>query len=223
MYAFTENFMLPLSHDEVVHGKGPLIARMPGDEWKRFANLRLMYSLMFAHPGTKLLFMGGEFAQTSEWNHDGSLSWHLLQYDYHKGVLNLIKDLNDLYKSNEALYHYQFSNKGFEWIDYSDRDNSVILFLRKSDNHEQDLIVVANFTPEVRSSYRIGVAQRGLWQEVFNSDNLKYGGSGQLNNSQQFTSPVKYHGKDYSLLITIPPLGITVFKLSKSSTEFELE
>jgi len=223
MYAFTENFMLPLSHDEVVHGKGPLIARMPGDEWRRFANLRLMYSLMFTHPGTKLLFMGAEFGQTSEWNHDHALSWHLLQFDFHKGILNLIKDLNSLYKSEAALYHYQFNQKGFEWIDYSDRDNSVIVFMRKCDDTQDALIVVANFTPEVRAQYRIGVTHRGIWEEVFNSDNSKYGGSGQLNNSKQFTSPVKYHGKDYSISLTIPPLSISVLKLNKSSTEFELE
>ncbi|HCW07363.1 MAG TPA: 1,4-alpha-glucan branching enzyme, partial [Cytophagales bacterium] len=191
MYAFTENFMLPLSHDEVVHGKGPLIARMPGDEWRRFANMRLMYAYMFTHPGTKLLFMGGEFGQTSEWNHDSSLSWHLLQHEYHKGVLNLIKDLNALYKSEPALYHFQFSPQGFEWVDYSDRDNSVIVYSRKSEDAEQDLIVICNFTPEVRPQYRVGVPKRGIYEEIFNSDNMKYGGSGQLNHNTQFTSPVK--------------------------------
>ncbi|MBI3482790.1 MAG: 1,4-alpha-glucan branching enzyme, partial [Bacteroidetes bacterium] len=223
MYAFTENFMLPLSHDEVVHGKGPLIGRMPGDEWRRFANLRLMYSLMFTHPGTKLLFMGAEFGQTSEWNHDHSLSWHLLQFDFHKGILNLIKDLNALYKSEGALYQYQFNHKGFEWVDYSDRDNSVIVFMRKCDDPQEALIVVANFTPEVRTQYRIGVTYRGIWEEVFNSDDLKFGGSGQLNNGKQFTSPVKYHRSDYSISLTVPPLSISILKLNKSSTEFELE
>jgi len=223
MYAFTENFMLPLSHDEVVHGKGPLIARMPGDEWRRFANLRLMYAMMFAHPGTKLLFMGAEFGQTSEWNHDSSLSWHLLDYNFHKGVLNLIKDLNALYRSEAALYQYQFNNKGFEWIDYSDRENSVIVFMRKCDDPEQALTVIANFTPEIRTQYRIGVPYRGIWQEIFNSDDVKYAGSGQLNNSQQFTSPVKYHGKDYSLSLTLAPLSMSVLKLNKALSEFELE
>jgi 1,4-alpha-glucan branching enzyme len=223
MYAFTENFMLPLSHDEVVHGKGSLIGRMPGDEWRRFANLRLMYGYMFAHPGTKLLFMGGEFGQTNEWNHDQSISWHLLEYELHKGVLQLITDLNAFYKSEPALYQYQFSDRGFEWVDYSDRENSVIVFLRKDEDSKDTLVVVCNFTPEVRTQYRIGVPVRGTWKEVFNSDNLKYGGSGQLNVSLLHTPPVKYHGKDYSLAVTLPPLGIAIFKLNEEQTEFELE
>jgi 1,4-alpha-glucan branching enzyme len=223
MYAFTENFMLPLSHDEVVHGKGSLIGRMPGDEWRKFANLRLMYTYMYAHPGTKLLFMGGEFGQTNEWNHDQSLSWHLLDYDFHKGVLQLIADLNALYKSEPALYQFSFSDRGFEWVDYSDRENSVIVFLRKGEDSKDALVVVCNFTPEVRTQYRIGVPVRGTWKEVFSSDNLKYGGSGQLNLGLVHTPPVKYHGKDYSLAITLPPLGISIFKLNEEQTEFELE
>jgi len=223
MYAFTENFMLPLSHDEVVHGKGSLIGRMPGDEWRRFANLRLMFGYMFAHPGTKLLFMGGEFGQTNEWNHDQSLSWHLLDYDFHKGVLQLIADLNAFYKIEPALYQFQFSDRGFEWVDYSDRENSVIVFLRKGEDSKDTLVVVCNFTPELRTQYRIGVPVRGTWKEVFNSDNLKYGGSGQLNLSLLHTPPVKYHGKDYSLAVTLPPLGISIFKLNEEQTEFELE
>jgi len=213
MYAFTENFMLPLSHDEVVHGKGSLMSRMPGDEWKRFANLRLMYSLMFTHPGTKLLFMGSEFAQTSEWKHDDSLDWHLLQYDLHKGVLSLIKDLNALYKSEQALYQHQFTEQGFEWIDYSDDQNSVIIFLRKSDDVKDTLLVVANFTPVVREDYRVGVPHQGEWQEIFNSDNLKYGGSGKLNFNSQSTSTKKYQGRDFSLSISLSPLSISVFKM----------
>lgn len=222
MYAFTENFMLPLSHDEVVHGKGSLMDRMPGDEWRRFANLRLMYSLMYAHPGTKLLFMGSEFGQTSEWNHDSSLEWHLLQFDLHKGMLGLIKNLNALYRKELALYQYQFSPKGFEWIDYADRDNSVIVFMRKCDDPDQSLIVVANFTPEVRSDYRMGVPQEGGWLEIFNSDNSKYGGSGQLNGTQ-VTSPIPYHGRDYSISFTLPPLSISIFKLDKAMAGFDLE
>jgi 1,4-alpha-glucan branching enzyme len=223
MYAFTENFMLPLSHDEVVHGKGSLIGRMPGDEWRRFANLRLMYTYMFAHPGTKLLFMGGEFGQTGEWNHDNSLSWYLLDYDMHKGVLRLISDLNSFYKSEPALYEFAFSDRGFEWIDYSDRENSVIVFMRKGEDSKDSLIVVCNFTPEVRTQYRIGVPVRGTWKEVFNSDDSKYGGSGQLNDGLQRTLPVKYHNKDYSLAVSLPPLGISIFKLHEEQTEFELE
>ncbi|MBS1488753.1 MAG: 1,4-alpha-glucan branching protein GlgB [Bacteroidetes bacterium] len=223
MYAFTENFMLPLSHDEVVHGKGSLLGRMPGDEWKRFANLRLMYAYMFAHPGTKLLFMGGEIGQSGEWNHDSSIDWHLLDHDLHRGVLRLIQDLNQFYKSEPALYHFPFSDRGFEWVDYSDRENSVIVFMRKSEDPAESLLVACNFTPEVRHQYRLGVPTRGSWKEVFNSDDLKYGGSGQLNTGLQFTSPVKYHNKDYSLCITLPPLAISVMKLHEEKNEFELE
>lgn len=223
MYAFTENFMLPLSHDEVVHGKGSLMGRMPGDEWKRFANLRLMYTYMFTHPGTKLLFMGGEFGQTSEWNHDSSLDWHLLNYDLHKGVLNLMRDLNAFYKAQPALYQFSFTERGFEWVDYSDSENSVMIFLRKGEMKEDTLIMVCNFTPEVRHQYRIGVPFRGTWKEVFNSDDLRYSGSGVLNVGLQYTAPVKYHGKDYSVALQLPPLGITVLKLNEELSEFELD
>lgn len=222
MYAFTENFMLPLSHDEVVHGKGPIIGRMTGDEWRRFANLRLLYTYMYTHPGTKLLFMGAEFAQTSEWKHDLSLDWHLLQYDLHKGIHTLFKDLNALYKAEPALYQFAFEARGFEWVDYSDRENSVMVYLRKAENKEDQLLVVCNFTPEVRQHYRIGVEIRGYWKEIFNSDNKRYGGSGLLNDGQLATSPVKYHGRDYSISLSLPPLGISVFKLEKEVGEFEL-
>jgi 1,4-alpha-glucan branching enzyme len=222
MYAFTENFMLPLSHDEVVHGKGPLMGRMSGDEWKRFANLRLLYSYMFTHPGTKLLFMGGEFAQTSEWKHDISLDWHLLQYDFHKGMLALIQDLNQLYKTEPALYRFAFEERGFEWVDYSDRENSVMVYMRKAEHKEDALLVICNFTPEVRHHYRIGVNTRGTWQEIFNSDNVRYGGSGLLNQTMLQTSPVRSHGRDYSISVSLPPLGVSVIKLEQELIEFEL-
>ncbi len=220
IYAFTENFMLPLSHDEVVHGKGSLIGRMPGDEWQRFANLRLMYGYMFTHPGTKLLFMGGEFGQTAEWKHDSSLDWHLLNYDLHRGVKETIKDLNALYKSELALYQYPFDDRGFEWVDYSDRENSVMIYMRKSDRKEDNLLVICNFTPAVREHYRIGVPTRGAWKEVFNSDDRKYGGSGVTLSGLLATSPVKYHGRDYSFTITLPPLGCLVLKLNEEDTQF---
>lgn len=223
MYAFTENFMLPLSHDEVVHGKGSLLGRMPGDEWQRFANLRLMFSYMFAHPGTKLLFMGNEIAQSSEWKHDNSLDWHLLQYGYHKGIQDLIKDLNHFYKSEPALYKYAFDHKGFQWVDYADRENSVTIFQRQSDRKEDTLLVICNFTPETRRNYHLGAPFRGQWKEVFNSDDTKYGGSGVLNQGVIDTSPVKYHGRDHSIAITLPPLAVTVLKLEKEITEFALE
>lgn len=223
MYAFTENFMLPLSHDEVVHGKGSLLGRMPGDEWQRFANLRLLFAYMYTHPGTKLVFMGGEIAQSGEWNHDKSLDWHLLEHAPHAGMKTFMQELNVHYKSEPALYHYAFDQRGFQWIDYSDSENSVMAFQRKSDKKEDLLIVVCNFTPETRQHYRIGVPFRGKWREVFNTDNLKYGGSGALNMGDLPASPIKYHHQDYSVSINLPPLGMTVLKLYKEDNEFELE
>ncbi len=222
MYAFTENFMLPLSHDEVVHGKGSLLGRMPGDEWNRFANLRVLFSYMFTHPGTKLVFMGGEFGQSAEWNHDRSLDWHLLDFNYHQGVHKVMKDLNQLYRTEPALYEFGFEAKGFEWLDYSDRDNSVMLYLRKGWRNEDTLIVACNFTPTSRHDYRIGAPIKGTWKEVFNSDNLRYGGSGVLNQGLLTTKPVKYHGKDYSFTLTLPPLAIIVLKLNEEEAGFHL-
>ncbi len=223
MYAFTENFMLPLSHDEVVHGKGSLLARMPGDEWRRFANLRLLFAYMFSHPGTKLLFMGGEIGQSQEWHHEQSLHWHLLQYPFHQGIQKLISDLNWLYRHEPALHKYQFEARGFEWIDYSDRQNSVIIYKRKADAPSEIIQVVCNFTPEVRHNYRMGVPVRGAWKEVFNSDNILYGGSGVMNNGLLNSQPIKYHGCDYSLSLTLPPLAAVWLKLEKEDSGFELE
>lgn len=223
IYAFTENFMLPLSHDEVVHGKGSLFGRMPGDEWKKFANLRLLFSYMFMHPGSKLVFMGGEIAQSAEWNHDRSLDWHLLDYELHKGVQQIVKDLNHVYKTEPALHKYSFEQRGFEWIDYNDREHSVLAFQRQSDRKEDLMIVVCNFTPEVRYHYRIGVPYRGQWKEFFNSDETKYGGSGVKNHGLLMTSPVKFHQRDYSISLTLPPLGITVLKLEREVNEFDLK
>ncbi len=222
MYAFTENFMLPLSHDEVVHGKGPIIGRMAGDEWRKFANLRLLYSYMYTHPGTKLLFMGNEFGQTSEWKHDLSLDWHLLEYDFHKGILNLFKDLNKLYKTEPALYHFGFEERGFEWIDYSDRENSVMIYARKAERKEDQLIVICNFTPEVRHHYRFGVSVRGIWKEIFNSDAKHYGGSGLLNQGNLSTTPVKYQGREYSISLSLPPLAVSIVKLEREINQFEI-
>ena len=213
-YAFTENFMLPLSHDEVVHGKRSIVGRMPGDEWQKFTNLRLLYGYMFTHPGTKLLFMGDEFGQSREWNFESSLDWHLNQYPYHEGVKDMVADLNKLYKTQPALYEKQFSPDGFEWINYSDHENAVISFIRKGNNSKEDVIVVCNFTQIVRSNYRIGMSRMGNLTEIFNSDDKKYGGSG-VNNPHHLTiesSP--YDGKDYSIELTLPPLGIIVLKFS---------
>jgi 1,4-alpha-glucan branching enzyme len=222
MYAFTENFMLPLSHDEVVHGKGSLLGRMSGDEWNKFANLRTMFSYMFTHPGSKLLFMGGEFAQSSEWNHDKSLDWHLLEYNLHHGIYKIVKDLNSLYRHEPALYEFSFDTKGFEWLDYGDRDNSVMLYIRKGWKKEDTLVIVCNFTPSVHHDYRVGVPVKGTWKEIFSSDNIKYGGSGVLNQGLLVTKPVKYHGKDYSFTLTLPPLGVVVIKLNEEEAGFEL-
>ncbi len=213
-YAFTENFMLPLSHDEVVHGKGPLIGRMPGDEWQKFANLRLLYGWMYTHPGTKLLFMGGEIGQTSEWKHDNSLEWHLLDHAPHQGVKKMISDINELYKSEPALYELGFSGDGFEWIELNDSQNSVLSYLRKGKKEKDTLVIVANFTPVVRENYRIGINVPGSYKEVFNSDKKEYWGSDNLNKKILKTQKEPYHGRENSLVLNLPPLGITVLKKS---------
>ena len=211
-YAFTENFMLPLSHDEVVHGKGPLIDRMPGDEWQRFANLRLLYGYMFTHPGTKLLFMGGEFGQTSEWNHDGSLDWHLLEFEPHKGVQQLVRERIKMYRKEQAFSDLAFDASGFEWIDYADHSNSVIAYLRKGHPGTAPLLVVCNFTPVVRENYRLGVPGNSKWQLVLNTDHKNYWGSGALKKRTFQPKAETSHGREYSLELTLPPLAMIVLK-----------
>ncbi|WP_034042457.1 1,4-alpha-glucan branching protein GlgB [Wocania ichthyoenteri] len=211
-YAFTENFMLPLSHDEVVYGKKSILGRMPGDEWQRFANLRLLYGYMFTHPGTKLLFMGGEFGQQSEWDFQGSLDWNLLEYDSHKNFQNFYKTLNKLYKTTPALFEKGFSNEGFEWISYDDHENCVLSFIRKGENSENDIVVVCNLTPAVKEKYRIGVTKKGKLAEIFNSDSKEFGGSGILNKKEITVKKQSWNGKDYSAEITLSPLAITMFK-----------
>ncbi len=210
-YAFTENFMLPFSHDEVVYGKQSMLYKMPGDEWQRFANLRLLYGYMFTHPGTNLLFMGGEFGQSSEWNFQYSLDWHLLEYDFHSGVQSLIRDLNKLYKTHPALFEKQFSSEGFQWIDYGDAENSVLTFIRKGHDAKNDLIVACNFTPVPRENYRIGVPRIKQLKEIFNTDAKEYAGTGMHNTVCKPTKKT-WHGQKYSVEITIPPLGMVVFK-----------
>ncbi|MEO1032734.1 MAG: 1,4-alpha-glucan branching protein GlgB [Bacteroidota bacterium] len=214
-YAFTENFMLPLSHDEVVYGKRSILGRMPGDEWQRFANLRLLYSYMFTHPGTNLLFQGAEFGQSEEWNFQESLDWHLLQYDPHKGVRSLIKDLNALYRKEPALYEKQFSGEGFEWIDYNDDENSVLVYIRKGNDSKDDLVIACNMTPVPRENYKMGVPRKGKLKEVFNSDLKKYYGSGQYKNKIQATKAEPWQFRDDSIEIAIPPLGMVAFKYTK--------
>jgi len=211
MYAFTENFALSFSHDEVVHGKGSMINKMPGNEWQKFANLRLLFGYMFTHPGTKLNFMGAELGQAREWNHDSSLDWHLLDYKLHKGINSLVKDLNHFYRAEPALYELQFQEGGFEWIDGSDRSNSVITYIRK-DKAGKQLLVICNFTPVVRSCYRIGVPEEGVYEEVFNSDKQEYGGSDVRNEGELPAEYFHYQWKDYSLQLTLPPLGMVVLR-----------
>jgi 1,4-alpha-glucan branching enzyme len=214
-YAFTENFMLPLSHDEVVYGKHSILGRMPGDEWQRFANLRLLYAYMFTHPGTNLLFQGAEFGQSEEWNFQQSLDWHLLQYAPHKGVQALIKDLNSLYRKEPALHQKQFTGDGFEWIDYNDSENSVLLYIRKGNEKEDDLIIACNMTPVPRENYKIGVPRKGKLKEIFNSDLKKYFGTGKYKNKIHTVQSEAWQYRDFSTEVNIPPLGMAVFKYSK--------
>ena len=214
-YAFTENFMLPLSHDEVVYGKSSMLRKMPGDEWQQFANLRLLYGYMFTHPGTKLLFQGAEFGQTEEWNFEKSLDWHLLQYNVHKGLQNFVKDLNTFYKKQPALYQKQFLNDGFEWIDYNDAENSVLVYIRKGNKATDDIIVACNMTPIPRENYRIGLPKAGKLKEVFNSDLKKYNGTGTFKNKAFETEKSEWQFRKYSAEINVPPLGIVAFKYSK--------
>jgi 1,4-alpha-glucan branching enzyme len=211
-YAFTENFMLPLSHDEVVYGKQAIVSKMPGDEWQRFANLRLLYSFMFTHPGTKLLFQGSEFGQTSEWNFAGSLDWHLLEYDVHKGAQNLVKDLNKLYKKEPALYEKQFSYEGFEWIDHGDHENSVLSYIRKGKDEKDNIIVVLNLTPVPREKYRIGAPKSGKLKVIFNSDAKKYNGTDNYKNTTVKLTKKKWNNRVNSFALDLPPLGMIALK-----------
>jgi 1,4-alpha-glucan branching enzyme len=211
-YAFTENFLLPLSHDEVVYGKGSLLRKMPGDDWQRFANLRALYGYMYTHPGKKLMFMGGEFAQWDEWNHDKGLDWHLLDSPLHAGMRRWLTDLNRLYRSEPSLWEEDFSARGFAWIDCNDAEESVISYLRKSSSSDRYVIVVINFTPVPRANYQVGVPTGGYWQEALNSDATEYGGSGQGNLGGLDAAPVAAHGRYHSLSLTLPPLGVVVLR-----------
>ncbi len=213
LYAFTENYVLPLSHDEVVHGKGSLVNKMPGDDWQRLANLRLLLTYEFLHPGKKLLFMGGEFAQWDEWSHDHSIQWHLTQWERHNGVQRLVADLNTIYRNIPSLYEYDFDPKGFEWIDCNDWENSILTFIRKGSNPNDIVLVGCNFTPVPRQAYRVGVPIPGYWEEILNSDAIEYGGSGSGNAGGTTSEAISWHGKKNSILITLPPLAAVVFKL----------
>ncbi len=211
-YAFTENFFLSLSHDEVVYGKGSLLRKMPGDDWQKFANLRALFGYMFGHPGKKLLFMGGEFAQWDEWYHEASLDWHLLEYPPHQGVKKWVQDLNHLYRNEPAIHELDFSLEGFEWIEFRDSESSIISFIRKGRSNNDIVLVVCNLIPVPRYNYRLGVPRGGFWREVLNSDAAIYGGSGHGNVGGVEAVPIPIHRRYNSISLTLPPLGVLFFK-----------
>jgi 1,4-alpha-glucan branching enzyme len=212
LYGFTENFVLPLSHDEVVHGKGSLLNKMPGDEWQKFANLRLLFAYMYAQPGKKLLFMGGEFGQGNEWSHDRSLDWWLLQYPVHQGTQRWVRDLNHLYRHEKALHELDSDPAGFEWVDCNDAPRSIISLLRKGKGPKDRLLIACNFTPVPREKYRVGVPSGGWWREVLNSDGGEYAGSGMGNGGGVTAQPIEQHGRPFSLELTLPPLAAVFFR-----------
>ncbi len=217
VYAFNENFVLPLSHDEVVYGKRSLAGKMPGDDWQKIANLRLLFGYMYAQPGKKLLFMGDEFAQWAEWNHDRSLDWDLLDLPPHSSIRLLVGDLNHLYRSEAALHRQEFSAACFEWIDVHDAEKNVLSFLRKGTLNRERIAVICNFSPVPRANYRVGVPEKGFWQELLNTDAKQYGGSGRGNFGGVETVPVPAHGRSYSLTVDLPPLATVYFRLDQES------
>jgi 1,4-alpha-glucan branching enzyme len=212
IYAFTENFILVLSHDEVVHGKRALLDKMPGDLWQRFANLRAALGYMYGHPGKKLLFMGGEFGQWWEWNHAESIHWHLLEHEPHRQLQKFVKELNQLYRNEPALYEVDYSWEGFQWIDFQDQDASLISFFRRGKNPDDVVVFACNFTPIPRTNYRIGLPLAGFYQEILNSDSENYGGSNMGNMGGVTAEEVPSHNQPYSAKITFPPLAVVVFK-----------
>ena len=212
LYAFTENFVLPISHDEVVHGKGSLLSKMPGDEWQRFANVRAFLAYMYGHPGKKLLFMGSELGQYEEWDHAGSVRWGLLEFDYHRKLQALVRELNRLYREQPALYEVDFHHAGFEWVDFRDVDSSVIAFLRKADDPDDFLLFCCNFTPVPRPGYRFGVPAEGFYEELLNTNAEVFGGSNMGNLGGAHSDPVGRHGRQHSISNTLPPLAVVVFR-----------
>ncbi|MEJ2723103.1 MAG: 1,4-alpha-glucan branching enzyme, partial [Deltaproteobacteria bacterium] len=212
LYAFQENFVLPLSHDEVVFGKGSLLRKMPGDDWQKFANLRLLLGYMYAQPGKKLLFMGGEIGQWDEWYHERGLDWHLLEYPFHSGVKRWVEDLNHLYRNERALHELDFEPAGFQWIDCNDSEQSTLSLMRKGRSGGDKIIVACNFTPVPRRNFRVGAPGAGFWKELLNSDAPLYGGSGQGNVGGIEASPIPFHGQPYSLNLVLPPLGLLFLK-----------
>jgi len=212
LYAFTENFILPFSHDEVVHGKGSMCSKMPGDEWQQFANLRALYGFMWTHPGKKLLFMGQEFGQRAEWNHDQSLEWWVTKFPLHAGVQTLLRDLNRIYRAEPALHQVDFSHRGFEWIDANDREQSAIAFLRRAADPSDHLVIAVNFTPVPRRLYRIGVPEFTSYRELINTDSAVYGGSDAGNLGRVHAQAIPFHGRPASLSLTLPPLAALILK-----------
>jgi 1,4-alpha-glucan branching enzyme len=212
IYAFHENFVLPLSHDEVVHGKGALLDQMPGDLWQKFANLRLLYAYMWCHPGKKLLFMGGEFGQWHEWNFDESLQWHLLEWESHRGVSKAVADLNHLVRRERSLHELDFDGRGFEWIDCHNWQDSVLAFVRRANDPADFVVACLNFTPVPRHGYRLGVPQGGAYDEVFNSDSAFYGGGNVGNASPLHAAAQPHHDRSHSVTLTLPPLGAVILK-----------
>jgi 1,4-alpha-glucan branching enzyme len=212
LYSFSENFILPISHDEVVHGKGSLLSKMPGDYWQKFANLRAYYGFMWTHPGKKLLFMGCEFAQRNEWSHDQSLDWHLLESDYHKGVQDLIKDLNYTYRHIPALYEMDCDSEGFEWLDSQNSKQSILVYIRKGKKGTAPALVIVNFTPNTYENYCVGAPLSGYYRECLNTDNVKYGGSN-INNGDGVTSQnIPFAGQSYQLSLSVPPLAAIILE-----------
>jgi 1,4-alpha-glucan branching enzyme len=211
LYAFHENFVLPLSHDEVVYGKGSLLEKMPGDDWQKFANLRALFGYMYAQPAKKLLFMGGEFGQRCEWVHDGSLDWDLLDYPSHAGIQKWLRDLNHFYRAEPALHELDCEPGGFEWIDCGDADSSIVSLLRKAKSTPTLVLAVCNFTPVPREGYRIGAPRGGYWREALNSDASEYWGSGMGNRGGLEATAAPHHGRPYSLTLTVPPLAVVFF------------
>lgn len=210
-YAFSENYVLPLSHDEVVHGKASLLSKMPGDEWQKFANLRLLYGYMYTHPGAVLLFMGADIAQGREWNFATSLDWHLLGYKPHKGINDLVKDLNAFYKKQRALTDKAFEYEGFEWIDFQDAENSTLIYMRHGNNKRDDLLVICNFTPNSIPEYKVGLPGRGKWKLLFNTDDPKYWGSGYNVKEELSAKKETWHGRDYSSVASVAPLAVLIY------------
>jgi 1,4-alpha-glucan branching enzyme len=214
VYAFTENFILPLSHDEVVHGKRSLLSQMPGDYWQQFANLRMLYAYQYSMPGKKLLFMGGELGQWTEWNYDSQLDWALLGHKYHDGLRLFVGDLNRVYRSEAALHQIDFKSEGFRWIEADDYQASTYAYYRIAKDPNDIVVVAANFTPVPRKSYRLGVPRPGCYREILNSDAAIYGGSNLGNAGAVFTEPIPFHGQAQSISVTLPPLSMLMFKPS---------